>query len=157
MALFSSKKKLLFDLDRGIVGTLKGFDSRTSQTGFVYPVFYPIGSLLAHRYAQAVPESALYPVVNVHDLVGAEPEILFIFKNDEDSLVRFIDRAKDEKIRKLKEQIEDLKIKLASAKQQVTDANSDVRKSVSKARSVVRSPQDDDLLKKGLFPLNNDL
>ena len=136
VSMFGDKKKLMIDMNEGIVGTFIGVDEDSSEADFLFPMFVPFNKITTKKYRSAIPKSAFHPVIVPSTEPFAEKEIMFIYDQNKPSLLDVMESEVKKENERLKREINNLRVDLASSRQEATDASSGAAKAVSRAKDV---------------------
>jgi len=142
MATHNWKGEALHYLDIGLMGTFHGLKESETEKGYVYLEYYPLGKShfgvpKKEVYPQPILEDSVHFVVTKKNIKGVEKRIVLIYTGEEGSIVRdIVDANILKQNEELKEEIRQLKMEVASAKQESEDLRSGMGKTIASVKSM---------------------
>ena len=134
-------KELVIYIDIGIVGVLSRFIEKATEKNYLYLEFYPLNSFPPKKvvYPVGIHKDHIHYLMPTKDSKGVEDRIILIYTGESGSLVKDILGADNiEKIKELRDEITQLKVQVATSKQESQDARSGVSKTIASMKSISR-------------------
>lgn len=133
---------LLIYLDIGLVGSFVSFVEDGAEDGYVRFKYVPLGTWNTKPilYKRPIRKEHIKSITTTRSEKGVEQRIILIVTGEEGSIVRnILDDENIKLIKKLQDEIKGYKKQIASTRQEASDAQSGVAKSIEKMNTMKKS------------------